>query len=107
MGLVLVMALASAAVGFDATADSFTSCLTGTVKMGMTMRMAPGDFQTGFAKSCLVEQAAFRAEGIKRGVEMGQTEAAAAAETDANIANGRRIYAADQAKFFATGEVPK
>ncbi|TRW17424.1 hypothetical protein [Glacieibacterium frigidum] len=107
MILAVTLAMAAAASGFDATADAFTGCLASSVRMGMTMRMKPDDFAVGFAKSCLSEQAAFRAESIKRGVELGRTEAEATAETDGNIANGRRIYAADQAKFYATGEVPR
>lgn len=107
MILAMAFAVAAAASGFEASANAFTGCLGNTVRMGMTMRMKPEDFAVGFAKSCLVEQAAFRTESIKRGVELGRTEAEATAETDGNISNGRRIYAADQAKFYATGEVPR
>jgi hypothetical protein len=106
-GMILIVALLLQAGDFAASADKFTACLTGTVRMGMTMRMKPDDFETGFAKACLDEQAAFRAAGIATAIAAGRTPEQAATEIDGNIANGRRIYAADQRRFIETGVVPR
>ena len=44
---------------------------------------------------------------IKAFVAQGRTAAQAAAEVDGNIANGRRIFAADQETYIKTGKVPR
>ena len=89
------------------SANAFISCLQRTVQMGMMTRMDPAKFKDGFTKSCKVEEAQFRVEGIKEAIRQGRTEAAAAEEIDGNIANGRRIFAADQESFMTTGRVPR
>lgn len=91
---------------FTAATAGFTNCLTRTVQMGMTTKMDPAAFKEGFAKSCKDEEDRFRAEAVKIAVANGRTEATAIAEVDGNIANGRRIFAADQEVYVATGKVP-
>ena len=105
--MILIAALLLQAGNFEASADKFTACLANTVRMGMTMKMKPENFEIGFAKSCLEEQAAFRTAGIATAIAAGRTPDEAAAEIDGNIANGRRIYAADQRRFIETGVVPR
>ncbi|MBO9579829.1 MAG: hypothetical protein J7498_02955 [Sphingobium sp.] len=95
------------AAAFTTAANGFTSCLIATVKMGMTTKMDPAKFKEGFAASCKSEEARFRVEAIKFAMANGRTEAAAAAEVDGNIANGRRIFAADQETYVTTGKVPR
>ncbi|MBO9574278.1 MAG: hypothetical protein J7494_00935 [Sphingobium sp.] len=95
------------AAAFAAAADGFTSCLTATVRMGMTTKMDPAKFKEGFAKSCKAEEEHFRGEAIKFAMANGRAEAAAIAEVDGNIANGRRIFAADQEKYVTSGVVPR
>ncbi|MDF0543402.1 hypothetical protein PX699_13675 [Sphingobium sp. H39-3-25] len=92
---------------FAVTANAFSNCLKRTVQMGMISKMDPAKFQEGFAKSCKTEEAQFRVEGIKEAVRQGRTETAAAQEIDGNIANGRRIFAADQESYIRTGRVPR
>ena len=92
---------------FTAAATGFTNCLTRTVQMGMTSKMDPAAFKEGFTKSCKPEEERFRTEAIKVAVASGRTEAAAIAEVDGNIANGRRIFAADQESYVKTGKVPR
>lgn len=75
--------------------------------MGMTTKMPPAQFEIGLAKSCKTEEAAFRADAIRRAIELGRTPEAAAIEVDGNIANARRIFARDQATYIATGKVPR
>ena len=89
-----------------AAAGAYTTCLTATVQMGMTVKMDPDRFKDGFAKSCLQEEGVFRAEAIRAFVAQGKSEVDAAVEVDGNIANGRRIYAADQESYIRTGRVP-
>ncbi len=105
--MILIAALLLQAGDFADSADKFTACLASSVRMGMTMRIKPEDFETGFAKSCLEEQAAFRKAGIATAIAAGRTPDAATAEIDGNIANGRRIFAADQRRFIETGVVPR
>lgn len=104
-----LLALLLQGTSFDAAAGAFSGCLVDTVKMGMMTKAAPDAFATGFAKSCKPEEARFRAEAITEAIKQGRTkaEAEADAEVDANIANARRIFAADQARFVATGQVPR
>lgn len=98
---------ASAPSPFDVAANTFVNCLKRTVQMGMTTKMDPVAFKEGFAKSCKIEEAQFRAEGIKQAVRQGRTEAQATQEVDGNIANGRRVFAADQENYIKTGRVPR
>ncbi|MES2989130.1 MAG: hypothetical protein V4808_14605 [Pseudomonadota bacterium] len=98
---------ASQPSSFAATAAAFSNCLQQTVKMGMTTKMDPAKFKEGFAKSCKAEEAQFRIEAIKEAVRQGRTEAEAGTEIDGNIANGRRIFAADQESYISTGRVPR
>lgn len=95
------------ATAFTAAASTFTNCLTATVKMGMTTKMDPAKFKEGFAASCIAEETQFRAAAIKFAMANGRTEAAAVTEVDGNIANGRRIFAADQETYVTTGKVPR
>ena len=90
---------------FAFTADAFSNCLKHTVQMGMMTKMDPAKFKEGFAKSCKSEEAQFRIEGIKEAVRQGRSEAEAAQEIDGNIANGRRIFTADQESYIETGHV--
>jgi hypothetical protein len=92
---------------FVASAMAFSTCLKRTVQMGMTTKMDPVAFKAGFAKSCKAEEARFRVEGVKEAVRQGRSEAEAAREIDGNIANGRRIFAADQESYVRTGRVPR
>ena len=107
LALLLQASSVDAATPFDTAAAAFTGCLKATVQMGMMSKMDPAQFQVGFAKSCKPQEAAFRGEAIKVAIAQGRTETAAAAEVDGNIANGRRIFAADQASYIATGKVPR
>lgn len=106
MHLAILSALLVQASTFGATSSAFSACLVASVRMGMTLKMEPGVFQVGFAKACLAEQANFRADAIKLAMSQGRSEAAAIAEVDGNIANARRIFAGDEASYFATGKVP-
>ena len=92
---------------FETAATAFTGCLRATVQMGMTTRMDPAKFKDGLAKSCIEQEARFRGIAVKVAMAGGQTEAAARAEIDGNIANGRRIFAADQESYVKTGKVPR
>lgn len=76
------------------------------VQMGMITKMDPAVFKEGLAKGCKAEETQFRIEGIKEAVRQGRTEAQATQEIDNNIANGRRIFAADQETYITTGRVP-
>ena len=105
--LTLSLALLLQATSFDAAVGAFTGCLVNTVKMGMMTKMAPDVFAAGLAKSCKPEETRFRAGAIGQAIAQGRTKAAAEAEVDANIANARRIFAADQARYVATGQVPR
>lgn len=91
---------------FAAAATGFANCLKRTVQMGMTTKMDPALFKEGLAKSCRAEESRFRAEGVKAAVRQGRTQVEAAREIDGNIANGRRIFAADQESYVRTGRVP-
>lgn len=92
---------------FQVALNDFTNCLKHVVQMGMTVKMEPTKFRDGLEKSCKPEEARFRAEGIKEAVRQSRTEAEAIAEIDGNIANGRRIFAADQESYVRTGRVPR
>ena len=92
---------------FEAAAGRFISCLTATVRMGMTVKMDPEAFKAGLDKSCKAEEAGFRAAAIRQAVAQGRTEAQAVAEVEGNIARGRAAFAADQASYVRTGKVPK
>lgn len=87
-------------------ANGFTACLTATVRMGMTMKMDPAVFAQGFEKSCLQEQQAFFDEAVKFEMASGKSKDEAAKQINAQIAEGRRIFAANQASYIATGKVP-
>lgn len=99
--------VASEGSPFVVTATAFSNCLKRTVQMGMMTKMDPVAFKEGFAKSCKAEEARFRAEGVKEAVRQGRSQAEAAREIDGNIANGRRIFAADQESYIRTGRVPR
>ena len=92
---------------FQTAATDFTGCLRATVQMGMTTKMDPAKFQEGFAKSCLEQEARFRAIAVKVAMASGRSESAAQTEIDGNIANGRRAFAADQESYIKTGKVPR
>jgi hypothetical protein len=92
---------------FEYAATSFAGCLRETVKMGMITKMDPAVFKAGFARTCRAEEAQFRMRGVQEAIRQGRTEAQAIQEIEANIVNGRRIFAADQEKYFSTGQVPK
>ena len=103
--LLLAIALQSAST-FDTTFAALQACMVRTVQMGMMAKMPPAQFEIGFSKSCIPEEAAFRADAIRRAIELGRTSEAASAEVDNNIANARRIFARDEATYFTTGKVP-
>ncbi len=92
---------------FETATTAFTGCLRATVQMGMTTKMDPAKFKEGFAKSCLEQQARFRRIAVKVAMASGRSEAAALAEVDGNIANGRKAFAADQESYIKTGKVPR
>ncbi|MGC1269096.1 MAG: hypothetical protein WA842_00705 [Croceibacterium sp.] len=98
---------AAAPSSFAVAATAFAGCLNMTVQMGMMTKMDPVVFKDGFAQSCKTEEAQFRVEAIKEAVRQGRTEIQAAAEVDGNIANGRRIFAANQETYVKTGRVPR
>jgi hypothetical protein len=85
---------------------AYIGCLRATVQMGMTTKMDPGVFKEGFAKSCMEQEALFRAAAIKAFVAQGRTEEQAVTEVDGNIVKGRRIFAGDQETYVRTGKVP-
>ena len=96
-----------AAARFMAAANAFSGCLKRMVQMGMTTKMEPAKFKAGLDASCKPEEARFRTEAIGFAKAQGRTEAEAAAEIDGNIANGRRVFAADQESYVRTGKVPR
>ena len=57
--------------------------------------------------SCMPQEARFRDEAVKVAIEQGRTREQAVAEVNGNIANGRRIFAADQETYIRTGRVPR
>ena len=91
---------------FAVTAASFSNCLKAAVQLGMAMKMDPAAFKAGFAQKCLPEEAAFRIEGVKEAIRQGRTQAQATEEIEGNIANGRRIFAADQESYVRSGNIP-
>ncbi|HSF12790.1 MAG TPA: hypothetical protein VLA50_07435 [Erythrobacter sp.] len=92
---------------FSAAANAFTTCLGATVQMGMTTRMDPATFKDGLAKSCLPEEARFKALALEVSIANGQAEEQATAEIEANIVKGRAIYASDQEQYVKTGRIPR
>lgn len=107
MTLALALALFAQAAPFDQAVGAYAGCLRATVQMGMTTRMDPVAFRRGFARSCMAEEARFREEAVKVAMAQGRTREQAIAEVDGNIANGRRIFAADQESYMRTGRVPR
>ena len=109
----MILALALAAQppqqqqAFEAALAAFTGCMRATVQMGMTTRMAPAEFKAGFARSCMAEETRFREEAVRFATGHGWTEARARAEVEANVANSRQAYAADQESYIRTGRVPR
>lgn len=92
---------------FEVTANVFSHCMRRAVQMGMTVKMDPAKFKAGFAAMCKPEEAEFRTAAIAFAMTQGRTEAQATAEVDGNIANGRRVFAADQESYVLTGRVPR
>ena len=107
MSIILFAVALQGASTFDATSAAFSACMVQTVRMGMTTKMPPAQFEIGFAISCKTEEAAFRADAIKRAIELGRTPKAAAIEVDSNIANARRIFVRDEATYVTTGRIPR
>jgi hypothetical protein len=110
----LLLFLAMQAAPTEATVEKFrqsfhiyNGCIVNTVKLGMTTKMEPAVFKAGFAKSCLVEEEAFRQSFVQVVIESGKTPEQARTEVDENIAKGRAVYIADQASYVNTGSVPK
>lgn len=93
--------------GFMAAANTYGSCLRAAVELGMRLRIDPSGFQRSFATACLGEERAFRTEAVRRAMRLGRSEAGALAEVDGNIASGRAIFAAEQASYHRTGQVPR
>jgi hypothetical protein len=69
--------------------------------------MPPAEFQAGFARSCMAEETRFRQEAVRFATGHGWTEERARAEAEANVANSRRAFAADQESYIRTGRVPR
>jgi hypothetical protein len=92
---------------FGAAAGQYIACMVMTVRMGMTVKMDPDTFKTGFDKACKPQEARFRAAAIKQAMASGRTEAEAEAEIEGNIARGKAIWAADQESYIRTGKVPR
>jgi hypothetical protein len=92
---------------FEAAAGAYAGCMTEIVRMGMTVKMAPDEFKAGFDKSCKAEEAAFRAAAIAQAKALGRSDAEAAAEVDGNIARGKAAWAADEAAYVRTHQVPR
>ncbi len=107
MTLVLALALLAQATPFDHAVAAYAGWLRATVQMGMMTHMDPAVFRQGFARSCQPEEARFREEAVKVAIEQGRTREQAVAEVEGNIANGRRIFAADQETYVRTGRVPR
>lgn len=94
---------------FDVAAGQYIACMVLTVRMGMTVKMDPATFKTGFDKACKPQEARFRAAAVKQAMASGRTEAEAEAEAevDGNIARGKAAWAADQESYIRTGKVPR
>ena len=92
---------------FNQAANDFIACLGSTVKMGMSTKMDPQVFKEGFAKSCLEQEEAFRNATVELGLISGRTKEDVLAEVNGNIANGRKVFAADQEEYIRTGRVPR
>jgi len=92
---------------FSVAANTFAGCLRAAVELGMRVRMQPETFEAEFASMCLPQEAAFRDAALRVAVAGGQSSERARQEINDNIANGRRIFAADQATYFRTGKVPR
>jgi hypothetical protein len=92
---------------FEVAMGAFIGCMRATVQMGMTTRMAPAEFQAGFARACHAEEARFREEAVRFATASGWTEERARAEVETNVANSRRAFAADQESYVRTGVVPR
>lgn len=92
---------------FETATAAFTGCLRAAVQMGMTTKMDPAEFKEGFTKSCTEQESRFRKIAVQVAIASGRSETAALAEIDGNIANGRRIFAADQESYIKTGKVPR
>ena len=92
---------------FEAAANAFIGCLRATVQMGMRTKMDPAKFKEGLAKSCLEQEARFRPLAVRVAMASGRSEAAALAEIDGNVVNGRTAFAADQESYIKTGKVPR
>lgn len=103
MTLVLALALFVQATPFDHAVAAYAGCLRATVQMGMRTWMDPAVFRQGFARSCMPEEALFRDEAVKVAIEQGRTREQAIAEVNGNIANGRRIFAADRRAMCGPG----
>ena len=105
--MLFALALFAQTPDFAPAADAFLGCLRATVQMGMTTRMEPEAFRQGLAQSCREEEARFREAAIATAMQQGRSREEAVAEVDGNIANGRRVFAADQESYIRTGRVPR
>ena len=78
---------------FARAARSFNACLASAVTDGGAVALE---------SRCLAQETAYRTNGVRLHVARGLSEAQAASETEADIANGRRIFGAVQARQLAS-----
>ncbi|MGN3974903.1 hypothetical protein [Tsuneonella sp. SYSU-LHT278] len=84
---------ADAEHAFSRAARSFNACLAVSAADGGAAALE---------SRCLAQETAYRINSVRLHVARGLSEAQAASETEADIANGRRIFGAAQARQLAS-----
>lgn len=84
---------ADAERAFSRAARSFNACLASAATDGGAVALED---------LCLAQEAAYRTSGVRLHVARGLSEVQAASETEADIAKGRRIFGAAQARHLAS-----
>lgn len=79
---------------FSRAARSYTACLAGAA----TAENRDGAIET----RCLLQETTYRDSSMKLRMARGMSESDAALETEAEIANGRRIFNAAQTRRLAS-----
>ena len=91
---------AAAERAFSVAARSFTNCLLDAVDGDRYDRQKAAP-RADLANACLLQEAAFRQNGVRLRLSRGQAEQQALNEAEADILNGRRMALADQAQRYA------